>query len=270
MKKRITALFLFCAIALGTGALPSFAATIPIVDSSKMDLTAINAIEASRGIPIGTVIVWSSPGNPDDADKWLECDGRSTAGYPELAAIVGAKTPDYRDQFLRGGDTGQVGQVAADSTRSHAHQMDQHSHTVSGTADKQSYNSPAAGGGGGTFTRAPAASARYSYICHEIWGEGSMIIDTNTAPYNYRGYLIANVCPGNYCAETHMGSIYGSGNFLSENTLVGGGASVTAYTSGGSITGITDQGGPTSTYAYGDAETAPQHTRVRYLIRALP
>jgi hypothetical protein len=39
---------------------------------------------------------------PGDAAQWLECDGRSTAGYPDLAALVGPNVPDYRGLFLRG------------------------------------------------------------------------------------------------------------------------------------------------------------------------
>lgn len=33
---------------------------------------------------------------------WLECNGQSTTGFPELATIVGANVPDYRGIFLRG------------------------------------------------------------------------------------------------------------------------------------------------------------------------
>lgn len=33
---------------------------------------------------------------------WLECNGQSTSGYEELAAIYGANVPDYRGIFLRG------------------------------------------------------------------------------------------------------------------------------------------------------------------------
>ena len=37
---------------------------------------------------------------------WLECDGQSTSGYTDLAAIVGANVPDLRGEFLRGWDNG--------------------------------------------------------------------------------------------------------------------------------------------------------------------
>jgi hypothetical protein len=39
---------------------------------------------------------------PEDSDAWLECNGQSTAGYPELAAVVGPTVPNYQGMFLRG------------------------------------------------------------------------------------------------------------------------------------------------------------------------
>ena len=42
--------------------------------------------------------------------------------YPELFAVVGARTPDFRGQFLRGLDTGRsVGDRVQDTFKSHAH-----------------------------------------------------------------------------------------------------------------------------------------------------
>ncbi len=48
--------------------------------------------------------------------------------YPELFALIGAKTPDYRGEFLRGHDAGRgidpgrtIGSQQADELRSHTH-----------------------------------------------------------------------------------------------------------------------------------------------------
>lgn len=264
---------LCCALAFG--ALPVYAATSRLMDSSQLDLSKINSIEATRGIPVGTVIVWSSPGNPDDADKWLECDGRSTAGYPELAAIVGGKTPDYNNQFLRGGIASQVGQVAADSMRSHAHRMDQHNHTVSGSSGAHSYNAPASGGGYPVdISKSSLTYAQYKITC------GGGVPNNFPGTKIFYGHVIASgssywgtpwitVNDGETCFKDYAGSWYTIEN--NPNTIGGnGGATVTAHTSGGSISGVTSTSGPTSTHAAGGAETAPQHIRVRYLIRALP
>lgn len=53
--------------------------------------------------PIGAVVMWGSQTIPTD---WLEMNGQSTAGYPELAAVYGMKLPDLRGQFVRGWDNG--------------------------------------------------------------------------------------------------------------------------------------------------------------------
>jgi hypothetical protein len=58
------------------------------------------------GVPIGGVVAWKSNQVPDG---WLECDGQSTAGYPELAALVGSTVPDLRGEFIRGWSHGKSG-----------------------------------------------------------------------------------------------------------------------------------------------------------------
>jgi hypothetical protein len=54
------------------------------------------------GLPVGTIVAWPVAANPADAASWLECNGQSTSGYPELAAVVGANVPDLRGRCLRG------------------------------------------------------------------------------------------------------------------------------------------------------------------------
>jgi hypothetical protein len=56
---------------------------------------------SSSGVPVGTIIIWGAANNPANG-TWLDCNGQSTAAYPELAAIYGANVPDYRGTFLRG------------------------------------------------------------------------------------------------------------------------------------------------------------------------
>lgn len=101
MKKRIILSLLCCALAFGA---PAYAARI--VDSSQMNLSAINAVTAKPvgSIPVGTIIAWPVANNPEGADKWLECNGQSISAsvYPELVALMGAKVPDLRGLFLRG------------------------------------------------------------------------------------------------------------------------------------------------------------------------
>jgi hypothetical protein len=72
-------------------------------------------------MPIGSVIMWpfsTLPGG-DVEEKWLECNGQSTDGYPELAAIAGTTVPDYRGYFLRGlgGNSAELGVEQGDAIR---------------------------------------------------------------------------------------------------------------------------------------------------------
>ena len=61
-----------------------------------------SSVEKSTGVPIGTILAWPSHTLPADGGVWLLCNGQSTAGYPQLSAIVGSNVPDYRGVFLRG------------------------------------------------------------------------------------------------------------------------------------------------------------------------
>ena len=58
--------------------------------------------QESSGVPIGTIIAWTSAKNPTDG-TWLDCNGQSCAGYAELVSILGkSSVPDYRKRFLEG------------------------------------------------------------------------------------------------------------------------------------------------------------------------
>lgn len=221
-----------------------------------MDLRAINAVSGVPVVSVGLIMAWGSDNSPQDPEKWLECDGRafSAATYPDLANIYpGLRVPDYRGQFLRGGSVAQVGQVAADSMRSHAHQIDKHSHTVTGSASGQSYSAPSSSGGSFLYIHDTGYPTTYS-----MGGVPQSSWSTEWRPSG-----------GGYRSVT-SGNNTGGGGDVSFAMPVGGGGSTAAITGGGSITGIANAGGPTSTYASGETETAPQHIKVRYLIRALP
>lgn len=57
-------------------------------------------VEASSGVPVGTIIAWASNNDPKDG-IWLECNGQSCFKYPKLSAVLGSnKVPDYRGRFL--------------------------------------------------------------------------------------------------------------------------------------------------------------------------
>lgn len=88
-------------------------------DSTGFNPVSVEASAQSGGVPVGMVVVWPVATNPADTESWLECNGQSTAGYPELAAVVGANIPDLRGKFLRGlgGNSAELGLTQGDAIR---------------------------------------------------------------------------------------------------------------------------------------------------------
>jgi len=75
--------------------------------------------------PVGTIVGWASSTAPTG---WLECNGQSTSGYTELAALIGSNVPDLRGEFVRGWDnsagidTGRtLGSTQSDEFKEHNH-----------------------------------------------------------------------------------------------------------------------------------------------------
>lgn len=97
------------------------------------DATSFNPTSVSvqaKGVsdtPIGGVIPFRGTTVPDG---WLECNGQSTAGYPELAAAVGPNVPDLRGEFIRGWDNGRGLDSGRALGSSQSDAMEAHSHTT--------------------------------------------------------------------------------------------------------------------------------------------
>lgn len=62
----------------------------------------VDSVVAAAVVP-GAIIMWGSFTVPSG---WLECNGQSTAGSPNLIPIYGANVPDLRGEFIRGWDHG--------------------------------------------------------------------------------------------------------------------------------------------------------------------
>jgi microcystin-dependent protein len=58
-------------------------------------------VDATVGASIlpGQIVMWGASTPPAG---WLECNGQSTAGYPNLTALFGTNLPDLRGEFVRG------------------------------------------------------------------------------------------------------------------------------------------------------------------------
>ena len=222
---------------------------------------SLNQIRAFGLQTVGAVVVWNQAGDPDDMYNddgrpvWLECDGSSfdTGYYTALASIIPSGVlPSLNDQFLRGGTSGQVGQTALDTTRSHLHGIPSHSHTVSGSASAQNVSV------GGQSVYGTAAGQQY------LWDHTWIAAGSYTAEPGYAGSFVV----GDGLGIESFGS-YGKLLTATPSVVTGLTSSNIFTTSGGTITGVTNAVSQNTNFT-GQSETAPQHIRVRYLIRALP
>ena len=202
-------------------------------DATSFDPTTV-AITSLSTIPVGTVVSWPTGTNPADMSKWLECNGQAVpAGsqYDRLRAVLGAQPiPNYNDQFLRGTTTaGLVGTQVSDTIRSH-------------TVSVPGQNAPVSGGLNSTSLGGSASSQTYWFT--------QTVVNTG----------------GDYTGGGGMGAATGA-NYNTETRSTAGG-SISGSLNSGSLTGTAFVSAQTGTYS-GGAETAPVHTRVRYLIRAV-
>ena len=92
----------------------------------------------------GTVMMWATNTPPTG---WLELNGQSTTGYPDLAAIVGANVPDFRGEHVRGWDNGKGVDAGRsllskqnDAVKSHHHDLGRLNASSSVTRAKQVVN----------------------------------------------------------------------------------------------------------------------------------
>ena len=113
------------------------------VDTNNISDAAVTPQKLDRSylvptdIPAGVIQMFGGSTAPTG---WLECNGQSTSGYPELAAVVGSNVPDLRGQFIRGWDNGRgldpgrtIRSSQGESYKSHNHSsssVGNHVHTI--------------------------------------------------------------------------------------------------------------------------------------------
>lgn len=90
---------------------------VSVIDSKS----AGGIIVEKEQVPVGSIQMWGTPTPPDG---WLELNGQSTSGYPDLAKLYGATVPDMRGSFARGWDNGK-GYDSGRSLRSFQNDADQ-------------------------------------------------------------------------------------------------------------------------------------------------
>jgi hypothetical protein len=97
IKLEINGKALLAALALSGSVV--FANYVSIVDVKN----AGGIIVEESSVPVGSIQMWGKGTPPSD---WLELNGQSTSGYPELAKLYGSNVPDLRGKFIRAWDNG--------------------------------------------------------------------------------------------------------------------------------------------------------------------
>jgi microcystin-dependent protein len=114
---------------------PSTAATA--ASKGYVDATAAATVLS------GQIVMWGTSTVPSG---WLECNGQSTAGYPNLITLFGTNLPDLRGEFIRGWDNGRGVDVDRVLLSAQAQSVQPHTHSYTIT------NSTSSSGQGGAGT----------------------------------------------------------------------------------------------------------------------
>lgn len=91
-----------------------------LVFAEYTSVLSYSTYESTAEDPVGTVVIWGQNKIPDG---WLELNGQSTAGYPDLVDVYGANLPDLRGNFIRGfgGNSSALNSFQVESMKSHGH-----------------------------------------------------------------------------------------------------------------------------------------------------
>ena len=252
------------------------------VDSTAFDPTRVR-VQAQNAIPVGTIIAWHATGNPadmrnpDGTYNWLECNGQAVSKtvYPELFALVGGRTPDFKGQFLRGLDAGHgVGDRVEDTFKTHVHGQPEHTHSWNGQLASTALTGTAKG------QRYVDAHTAIDPSPSEVQGPnfegpvralGTYVPNATSTAGSHGGHGESG-----YSAGSHSHSLIDGWKYLYyasidiRNKRQAEDSGVTGSVTNGTVNGTVGASGGDDTYATGDAETAPKHVYVRYLIRARP
>jgi microcystin-dependent protein len=98
----------------------------PSVANAAASKAYVDAQAAAATLP-GAIVMWGGSTAPSG---WLECDGQSTSGYPNLIAIYGSAVPDLRGEFVRGWDHGKGIDQGRGIKTYQGQSIQPHTHTV--------------------------------------------------------------------------------------------------------------------------------------------
>ena len=100
---------------------------ISIKKNSNNELYVVfPTINTNAPVVTGSIIMWASLSIPSG---YIECNGQSTASYPDLAAVVGPTVPDLRGEFVRGWDHSRGVDSGRNLVSTQDHQFQDHKHS---------------------------------------------------------------------------------------------------------------------------------------------
>lgn len=136
--------------------------TGPLILNSSTPATSATAASkgyvdatVSASIVPGAIVMWGTSTVPAG---WLEMNGQSTAGYPNLIALFGTNLPDLRGEFVRGWDGIPARNVDPGRTILSSQGQSIQPHTHSYTAPSSSPSPYAGGQSSGTIPGSTAAT----------------------------------------------------------------------------------------------------------------
>lgn len=97
----------------------------PATSATAASKGYVDATAAAATLP-GAIVMWGGTSAPTG---WLECNGQSTAGFPNLTAIYGTNLPDLRGEFTRGWDHGRGVDAGRTILSQQGQDVQPHTHT---------------------------------------------------------------------------------------------------------------------------------------------
>lgn len=207
------------------------------LDLSREEVLPTVAVSAPL-MPVGHISFFLSNTPPQDAEKWLECNGQAIpagAKYNRLRAMLSSNhVPDLSNgPFLRPTtDSSKTGVTVADSIKTHNIDVPGQSATVTANLDN-------------TDVHGVASAQGYSY-------------QTTTETF---GAFLAGAENGVVIAAP-----WGNDHGVAHSTTTGG--TIAGNVSNGHVTGVANVQSTTGVYS-GASETAPLHIYVKTYIRAV-
>lgn len=193
------------------------------IDPGTITLAKLAAAVQQALVPVGTIMAYAGATAPTG---WLVCDGvTSTTGYPGLAALVGATTPNLKGRTLVGKDTvapfnGALLSVLGSTTSVAAHQhgvgtldvLGGGGHNHTGSVDGNGGHDHTVSVGGGSHQHSMFVDQLDSAVSHGHGTDGTLASGTSATPEGSTRAYTETTNPGYYGDHGHSGTTSSNGH----------------------------------------------------------